>query len=294
MNSCRLALLRLHSCLYILCLVISPCQPCAAQTNTELPEELGQMVGKSAEQLCCEHEQTLQSLAEQAHPTRSGAYWLPRDVWKFNTAQNEVRYVAFLISGITHVPSGNTALIVLLTSGGSIIKSWCVPSGWRLAFKSATLAYDDVAQTQVISAVTKKLINGQDVVLEHFALMDETLYFIRAENSQGRLIRNRYDWDNLTLGVGTPAKTVDEWLALLSSPQPPRRLAALTYLAGIHASLEKPDRQVLPEAMAEARTARALREQESTQKLIDSYRHSKNAWLKEAAELAATAATDEG
>src|SRR5439155_7131891 len=146
--------------------------------------------GKSAEQLTKEHGATLRSLTK----TRNENHFVPTPwhVWKFNTPKHEPRYVVFSGQTIFMIPGTSSASIVLLSASGAEVGSWHFSTGWRIDIKSARTSFDDKLRTQLITVSTAPVINGRDVAQQHFALMDDKLYFIRMEDSKGRLIRNHY------------------------------------------------------------------------------------------------------
>jgi hypothetical protein len=253
-------------------------------------DELPKMVGKSAEQLAKEHGATLKSLTKATNENPFAA--TPWHVWKFSTAKNEARYAVFSGQPIFMIPGTSSASIHLVSPSGADIGSWSFSTGWRIDIKSAGMSFDDKLQAQVVTVSTAPAINGRDVAKQYFALVDDKLYFIRMEDSKGRLIRNYYLSPNHTLGGRLPAKTVADWSALLESPKLPLRLAALTYLSGTHMNPDSPRERVFSETVEDAELARAFRMAEPTKKRIENYRQSDNSWLKEAADLAATPADE--
>lgn len=247
-------------------------------------DELPKMVGKGAEQLTKEHGATLKSLTKATNENHFAP--VPWHVWKFN--EPEARYVVFSGQHIFMIPGTSSASILLVSASGAEIGSWSFSTGWRIDIQSACISFDDKLQAQVITVSTAPVINGRDVAKQYFALVDDKLYFIRMEDSKGKLIRNHYLSPNHTLGGDLPTRDVAAWSALLESRKLPLRLAALTYLSGTHMNPDRPRTDVSSERVEDAKLARAFRAVDSTKKCITDYRKSDNAWLKEAAELAAT------
>jgi hypothetical protein len=277
---------RLLPSLCSLLLAATPLVGFAAGVADELP----QMVGKSAELLTKEHGATLRSLTKTTNENHFAP--TPWHVWKFNTPKSESRYVVFSGQHIFMIPGTSSASIVLLSASGAEIGSWSFSTGWRIDIESASTSFDDKLHTQLITVSTAPVINGRDVAKQHFALVDDKLYFIRLEDSKGRLILNHYLSPNHTLGGSLPAKDLAGWVVLLESPQLPLRLAALTYLSGTHMNPDRPRTDVASESVEDAKLARAFRMAESTKRRIEDYRRSDNSWLKEAADLAATPADE--
>jgi hypothetical protein len=277
---------RLLSSLHFLLLAIVPVTGSAAGVADELP----QMVGKGAEQLTKEHGATLRSLTKTTNENHFAPK--PWHVWKFNAPKDEPRYVIFSGQPIFMIPGTSSASIILLSASGTELGMWSFSTGWRIDIKSASTSFDDKLRAQLITVSTAPVINGRDVAKQHFALVDEKLYFIRAEDSKGKLIRNHYLSPNHTLGGSPPSKDLAGLVALLESPQLPLRLAALTYLSGTHMNPDRPRTDVSSESVEDAKLARVFRMAESTKKRIEDYRRSDNSWLKEAADLAATPADE--
>ena len=247
-------------------------------------DELPRMVGKSAEQLAKEYGARLKSLTKATNEN----YFVPVPwhVWKFNTP--ETRYVVFSGQHIFVTPGTSSASILLVSTSGAEIGSWSFSTGWRIDIQSASISFDDKLQAQLITVSTAPVINGRDVAKQYFALVDDKLYFIRLEDSKGKLIRNHYLSPNHTLGGDLPAKDVAGWSALLESRKLPLRLAALTYLSGTHMNPDRPRMDVVSESVEDAELGRTFRMAASTKKYIEEYQKSDNAWLKEAADLAAS------
>jgi hypothetical protein len=253
-------------------------------------DELPKMVGKTAAQLAKEHAATLKSLTKATNENSLAP--TPWHVWKFSTPKNEARYVVFSGRHLFSIPGESSASVHLVSASGAELASWRFSTGYRSDIKSASMSFDDRMQSQLIVVSSAPSIGGADVRKQYFALVDDKLYFIRMEDSKGRLVRNHYLSPNFTLGGDLPAKDMASWSALLQSPKLPLRLAALTYLSGTHMSPDRPRHGVLSESVADAKLAREFRVAESTKKCVEDYRQSENAWLKEAADLAATRADE--
>jgi hypothetical protein len=178
-------------------------------------DELPLMVGESAAQLVKEHGATLESLRSAAKEDQfRGAGDTPLNVWHFKTPKGESRYAVFYGPSVYSIPGTAWAEVILLSPAGKEIGRWRFPIGWRMFMTSASTFFDESLQAQIVTVATAPSINGQDVARQHFALVDDKLYFIRMEDSKGRLIRNDYLYPNFTLGGITPAKDVPGWTSL--------------------------------------------------------------------------------
>ena len=247
----------------------------------ELKGALPQMVGKDPVQLINEHGTTLQSLLKMQSDRRQTPWY----VWKYNTSTHQPRYAVFFGQKLLSIPGASSGSILLLSSDGKEIGAWTFSTGWRIDLVSARCSFDDALDGQLIT-ISSAPHFGADVARQYFALVDDKLYFTRMEDSQGRLVQNHYLSPNFTLGGAPPCKDLECWAALLQSPQLPLRLAALTYVSGVHMNPDKPRSEVRSESVEEARIARAFRTAAATKKRIEEYRRSDNPWLKEAADLA--------
>jgi len=243
------------------------------------------MVGKSADQLAKEHGATLRSLRWGTN--QGGFPEAAVDVWTFKTPKSETRYAVFYAPTHYEVPGSSSASIFLLSPAGNEIGRWSFPIGWRSRMNSASTSFDESLKAQIVTVETAPLINGRDVAKQYFALVDDKFYFIRMEDSKGLLIRNNYLYPNHTLGGIAPAKDMAAWMSLLESSQLALRLAALTYLSGMHMNPDKPQTEILSESIDDAKTARAFTMANTAAKRIEDYRHSQVPGLKEAADLAA-------
>ncbi len=272
------------------------------------PKELQQMVGKNAEQLQADHADTLSSITKVKKHNASGFLMSgdkfadifemkPWHVWMFTNQKKEARYIVFSGKRLVMCPGDSEASIVLLSSAGEVLGRWTFSTGSRIDLKSASISFHERLQAQCITIETDPVRSQVwDIAKQYFAIVNDTLYFIRMENSLGVLKRNDYELPGDTFGGSLPAKTVAEWKSLLESPSIVLRLAALTYAAGSHTDPDQPaiwgngpkKGQICEghESAQDAVIAREFRLSESTKKRLEEYRHSEDIWLKEAAYLA--------
>ena len=278
------------------------------------PKELQQMVGKNADQLQTDHADTLSSITKIKKHNASSFLMSgdkladifemkPWHVWMFTNQNRETRYVVFSGKGMVICPGHSEASIVFLSSAGEVLGRWTFSTGSRIDLKSASISFHERLQAPCITIKTDPVSSQVwDIAKQYFAIVNDTLYFIRMENSFGVLKRNDYELPGDTFGGSLPAKTVAEWKSLLESPSIALRLAALTYAAGSHTDPDQPaiwgngpnKGQICEghESVQDAAVAREFRLSESTKKRLEEYRHSENIWLKEAAYLATAPALE--
>jgi hypothetical protein len=140
----------------------------------------------------------------------------------------------------------------------------------------------------VLEVESEPVINGRDVAKQYYALIGEKLLLIRLEDSKGKLIRNVYGAPNHTIGLNQTGRSSADWAKSLESNDRAEVLAALTWLGGIHwnPGMAAPD--YLHEEMSEARLAEEVRALETVKASVNRLRHSDDAWVRDAAKLAAT------
>jgi len=251
-----------------------------------LAPELPRMVGKSPGQLLKDHGAILRALTGAA--TNDPFATTPLHVWMYPTPRQDTNYVVFSAHSLVMIPGNSSASVVLVSSAGRELGRWAFSTGWRIDFKSADLAYNDIVQAPVMTVGSAPSANGRDVAKQYFAFVDDRLYFVRIEDREGHLIRNDYLSPNFELGCRPPAKSARDWTALLESDQLALRLAALTYLSGVHMDSDNPRMEIFSENIHEAKVAQEFIAAETTRKRIAEYQHSPIPWLAEAAELAST------
>jgi hypothetical protein len=270
---------------FLLILILMP-----ALSRADLARKLRGMIGLDQARLAAGHSIELSKLLGTmkdgfSEPT-------PWHVWSY-TSQKLDRFIIFAGQHIMKIPGESSARVVLLSETGKIISRSTFSTGWRIDISAARFTFDGTLQAHLIDITTHPVINGQDIRRQVFAVDGDRLLFVRMEDGAGRLIRNHYLSPNWTLGGELPAKSVADWLALLKSPELPRRLAAMTYLAGTHMDPNRPREDVYSETVADAKMALAFRDHPETRALLEQYRGEKHPWISQSAALALSPSTDE-
>ena len=80
----------------------------------------------------------------------------------------------------------------------------------------------------------------------------------------------------------------EQWISDLTSDSLARRLAALTYIAGVHMDPDRPRKGVYSESVKAAKIAQEVRTDGAVKAAIDAYKDSKIVWLKNSAQQAAS------
>lgn len=272
-----------------LILVFTPLQ---AQTS----EELEKLVGLTPKELEDQHRARLEELTRVANPRGRHALSFPKwQVWNLTAPKGKTRFAIFTSYPAWGVPGQAFGSLSMFDENGKPIENWFFSSGWRLGVGMPAVAFAAELNAFVISVPSAPYINGKDIAKQVYAVSGDQLFFVRLEDKLGALIRNKYLHPNHTIGFDKPGKTVitvEDCLKLLRSEVTVHRLAALTFLSGIHLDVSNPDLEVSHQDLGVARMAALCHASQEATALIAKYRDAKQPWLKEAAELAATFKTD--
>lgn len=277
-----LALAILSGSIALVCLSCTITAP--ADGAAQFAEALPIMAGKSPRDLNEDHAGLLAGIREENQ--ESFPQFVPWHVWHYTNDAGEDRYVLFSVQEGQGIPGASRAGIRLFSATGGELGAWNFPTGWRIGVRSAGFARHDLLDAPLITIHTAPVILGRDVARQHFAIEDDTLFFVRMESSKGELLRNRYVFPNHTLGVDVSDQSKKQWISNLTSDSAVRRLASLVYIAGEHMDPDRPRKDVRSQSVDEAQKAREVRNDEAVARAIEIYRESTWDWLKGAAELA--------
>ena len=210
----------------------------------------------------------------------------PWYVWKINR-NGRMRYAVLIVQSEFIIPGGSTACIVLFGPSAKRIASWCFPTGWRMTPANASIEFSNDAGSDLIVIDMARFINGRDVAREYFAVSDDRLRLVRIENHNGEAVQNEYVFPDFKIGLVPEATSVEEWANMLESVDKTVVLSALTFLGGRH--LTEPSRHFAPEPQESkyAELFQKLMESPRIRELIGDLTKSGNAWVRQAAVLAA-------
>jgi hypothetical protein len=211
----------------------------------------------------------------------------PWYVWKTNQ-NGRTRYAVLLVQPEFIIPGGSTACIVLFGPTARRIASWCFQTGWRMTPANASLESPTEVGSDLIVIDMTRFINGRDVTKEYFTISNDQLRLVRLENHQGEAVQNDYVFSNSEIGLAPSATSFDEWVDMLESGDNAVVLSALTFLGGQHFS--EPIRRGLSNEPQQSRYAdlfQKLQDSPRIREIIGSLTKSDNAWVRQAAALAA-------
>lgn len=250
------------------------------EPSSNLAATFPKMVGKPKEKLYGDHTKLLTEFFKKDKA-------VPWHVWHFKNTAKEDRYVLFSGKPLQQIPGKSGAVVRLFSANGKQLGIWSISTGWRIDIKSAEFRYDKNLQAPTIIINTAPSINGRNIAKQFFAFHDNILYFVRAENGTGQLIRNNYMVPNWTLGYNVSNRKKNQWLEDLKSDSMVTQLAALTYIGGVHMNPNKPSHENYhSESVEEANIAKEVRSDPSAKEIIKRLAQNESDWLREAAEIA--------
>jgi hypothetical protein len=211
---------------------------------------------------------------------------MPWNVWK-TKLNGGTRYIVLLVESETIIPGDSTACVALFGASAKRIASWCFPTGHRMTPASASIEFSNDAGSDLIVIGMEQFINGRDVASEYFGLGDDRLRLVRLENHKGEAVQNEYVYPDSEIGLAPSATTVEEWAGMLESGDKAVVLSALTFLGGRH--LTEPSRHFAsePQESKNADEFQKLIGSPRIRELIEDLTKSGNAWIRQAAVLAA-------
>ena len=175
-----------------------------------------------------------------------------------------------------------------------------IPTGYRFRLEEVTVSKNDSLNQDLL--VAKVICNGPflevegekprplfeqgDFQRQYYALLDDHFVLVRMEDDKGRLVGNSYCWSKPVKGPEVPKKSRDEWIRTLSSSNPVEQLATLVWLTGRHLpSGDKREKNINQESVEDSKRFEEVRDAAETKKAIAELANSKNAWVKEYANL---------
>jgi hypothetical protein len=209
---------------------------------------------------------------------------IPWNVWKTHR-NGQTRYIVLSVKSEMTVPGRSTACVLLFGASAKRIASWCFPTGSRMTPASASIALSNDAGSDLIVIGLEQFINGRDVAREYFGLSDDRLLLVRLENHKGEAVQNEYV--NSEIGLVPNATTVEEWASMLESGDKAVVLSALTFLGGRHLTESSRHFALGPQESKYADVFQKLIGSARIRELIEDLTKSGNAWVRQAAVLAA-------
>jgi hypothetical protein len=215
----------------------------------------------------------------------------PHKVWRV-VLDGQSRFVVFSGKHLNQVPDYSVGAVDLFNARAEKLRSWTFQTGWRIFLKGAAWEHSLTLGADTLVLQLEPVINGRNIRKVYFSLGNDRLRLLRMENDQGKLVQNEYVYPNFEIGIAPEAKSVEEYLALLTSENKGDILSALTFLGGRHIdeshrpSADPPTQskyaQIFKEVLADPRI----------QDRIQQLRSSENEWVRQAATLASRGPTE--
>ena len=210
------------------------------------------------------------------------------------------------------VTPGTRDMRIQLLSDTKYLGSYEFSLGWRVSYGWTTVRRSDNPQYEILEVNLRgdgNEANYGSIAREYFVISIERPKLIRLENIYGKLIRNRYDRQNYTIGIPYQPKTDEEVLQALNSTDSYVVLETLIWLGGEHAdpsglsnvielrSNEDPSEVIrLPFNVEDADHAiqvSRLRMDPNVKAILNKLSESNNRWIREAAAVALNAIIDD-
>jgi len=228
----------------------------------------------------------IDSLVPNRNSERAFGYQ-PERVWEVHQGEDKRLVVLFERFLYTAHPGASQLRLTVFDDTGRVLAESMFTTGHRCYMRELTLEAPDKGTTLFVLKTGAGGGFGPDIGKQVYALTNGRFDLVRLEDSEGAATRNRYYVRHFTCGPDTAGRTVAEWEADLFSEDRLLVLRALVWLGGWHWDYrpeEKVDRQ--QEDFAEVQLVREVRSKKAVTTRLTELAKSKDAWIREAAELA--------
>ena len=210
----------------------------------------------------------------------------PRLFSRVSTFSGEERYVLVEESPLVFIPGDSRLQISVFDLHGKLLDSSEFGAGWRIALSAFRFLQVKEAG-EVLEINSTPFINGADVRMQYYALINDKMRLIRLEDSNGKLHINHYGAPNHTIGFTEVGRSAEDWEKSLITKDEAQSLATLTWLGGFHFNADADVSGDWHEDLAEARLVEEVRKRPAVKKIVNSLKDANNPWLREAARSAA-------
>lgn len=200
---------------------------------------------------------------------------------KISNTHGNSYYALIGISNPMMIPGNCGLRIQLFNLQGKHLKSISFNSGWRMDVNDVKVEFIPELNREVIVAQTSRVINGRDVAKQYYGLVNEEIFPIRLENSEGKLIQNIYFASNHTIGQKMSPRLINDWEKNIKSNDIVKILASLVYLGGEHS--DRRFEKLLPKISSEAELVDEVRSNQVIKTTILELSNSENKWLRDSA-----------
>ena len=210
----------------------------------------------------------------------------PRLFSRISTSMSEERYVLVEESPLVMIPGDSRLRISVFDLDGKLLDSSEFGAGWRIMLFGIRFIYVKEAG-DVLEVESSPNFNGADVGRQYYALVRDKMRLIRLEDSKGKLRVNTYSSPNHTIGFTEVGWSLIDWQQALITKDEAEVLATLTWLGGLHLNVDEPIPAHLHENLSDAHLVKHVRELPAVRRAVNAMKDSPNAWIREAARLAA-------
>lgn len=210
----------------------------------------------------------------------------PRLFSRVSTSMSEQRYVLIEEQPLVYIPGESRLRVSVFDPEGQLLDSSEFGAGWRIMLFG--IRFIQVKEAgEVLEVKSSPSINGADVSTQYYAVVGDKMRLIRLEDSKKRLVQNNYRSPNHTIGFTEIGRSMPDWQQALFTKDEAAVLATLTWLGGLHLKVDEPTPGHLHENLSEASLVEAVRELTAVKKAVNAMKDTPNAWVREAARLAA-------
>ncbi len=221
----------------------------------------------------------------------------PYYIWRIQYPKINSRYVIVCGQELQRIPAASRAVISLYDDARKLVVTSEFSTGWRINITDMELIEKSIIGTPIVVILSRAFINGRDIARQYYALCNDEIVLVRLEDSNGSITPNRYTHHNYLVGPPLPKRTIDEWESALQLSNELENLRALMWIGGIHEDRianDQPTHQsrvVRPYRGASqyVEEVRQLRTRRNVQEYLSRLMQSDTQWIREAAQLAASA-----
>ena len=206
---------------------------------------------------------------------------------RVSTNAGEQRYVLVEESPLVMIPSACGLRITVFDTDGKLVEATEFDAGWRITLADIRFIKVKDIRGEVLEVESLPVFNGAYIIRQYYALVGDKMKLIRLEDRTRKLFWNTYSTPNHTIGFIQTGWSADEWEKALLSNDPAEVLATLTWLGGAHLNVTGPEPEYVHEDLSEARLFEAVRARPAVKAAVNAFKDSRNAWIREAAKLAA-------
>ena len=205
---------------------------------------------------------------------------------KISNAQGNYYYALLSMISSLGFPGNCKLQIQLFNIQGQPLKLISFNNGWRLFLDNVKVEIIPDIGREIIVVQSQRGENGRDIAKQYYGLVNEDILLIRLENSEGKLIPNRYYASNHTIGITPPQRSEEQWINSLKSTDIVELLDSLEFLGGDHQGdivwVGGNHPKIKTE---ETKFIDKLRGNETVKSKIFEFANSDNKWLRDSANL---------